>query len=91
MIDLYNAARGYGEPGRNAPVVHIEVPQSALSQLKNLKAGNEVHVLLIGKLDSKTERKPDLDTPGYVASVTVEVRRFAICRDENSMADLMDE
>jgi hypothetical protein len=90
MRDMYKTAVN-AALNRNPPVVHIEVPQAAMKQLEDLSAGNEVHVLLIGKLTEKSERKPTLEIPGMISSVTVEVRRMAICRDENSMADLMDD
>ena len=76
---------------RNPPLVHIEVPLSALKQLESLKVGNEVHVLLVGKLVEKSERKPTTSMPGFLSSIMVEVRRFAVEKDEKSMQSLMDD
>lgn len=90
MKDLYKTAVNPAM-NRNPPKVHIEVPATALKQIVDLEPGNEVHVLLVGKLVEKSEREPSLETPGYLSSISVEVRRMAVCRDENSMQDLMDE
>lgn len=78
-------------PEADFPQVHLDVPAKGVSQLKGIKPGDTVRVVLIGKCEEVSQREPDLDLPGNVGAMCVEVHKMEIQRDDNQFGDLFND
>ena len=78
-------------PEADYPRVRLDIPQKALSQIKGLKPGDAVRVVLIGRCDEVSQREPDIDFGGHVGELCVEVHKMEVRKADDQFGDLFDD
>jgi len=78
-------------PEAEHPLVRLDIPQKALSQIKTLKPGDPVRVVLIGKCEEVSQREPDVDFGGNVGELRVEVHKMEVRKADDQFGELFDD
>lgn len=79
-------------PEADFPEVHLDVPTKALSQLKGVKPGDAVRIVLLGKCSQVSQREPDIEFgDGNVGNLCLEVHKMEITRQDDQFGDLFNE
>jgi hypothetical protein len=79
-------------PEMNFPVVRIDVPAKAVSQLNGIKPRKQVRVVLVGEVTEVLQREPDIDMPlRNVGALTLEVSKMEISKLDDAFGELLAE
>lgn len=79
------------DPGKNPPTVTLDVPKKDVSQIRDLKPGDRVKIILDCEVSAVSEKEPDTGYPvGFAGSLTVEINRQTITKN-NDFSALVDE
>ena len=79
-------------PEADFPEVRLDVPAKSLSQIKEVKPGDAVRVVLLGKCVRVSQREPDIEFgDGNVGDLCVEVHKMEVRRQDDQFGELFNE
>lgn len=76
---------------QNLPMVTVDVARKNVDELKGLKPGDAVKVVLTGKVVEVSLREPDVSYPGFSGMLRIEVKSTLVVDQNNSFSALMEE
>lgn len=78
---------------KRQPTVHLELNNEQVKAFEQYKVGQTVRVVIVGKVESLTKRKPyDPEQKGQEGNCCVEVKEMAVERyQKNQFDELMDD
>jgi hypothetical protein len=76
---------------QNLPLVTIDVPEKGAGELKGLKPGDVVRVVLVGTVVEVAQRDPEISIPAYTGTLKLEVKSTNVNKQDGAFADMADD
>ena len=79
------------DPGKNPPMVLLDVRKQDAKTLRGLKPGDAVRVVLFGTVKEINERTADVGYPqGFAGSLSLELSKTTVAK-RSAFSDLFDD